>query len=515
MFWALCGNFSWFVLVLVKLCIVLCWNSSKYILFVHQKDANAHSVMKRSGQILLCGLFLCLIISCEEGTKSSSHFADLPEIIESGELVAITSYSPISYFVYRGEAMGYEYELLQLYGEHLGLPVIIKLARDFDEMIEMLERGEGDMIAYALTITSERREHLAFTDPFNTTRQVLVQRKPEGWRQMMLHRIEQMLVRNPIELAGDTVHVRRGSAYVSRLRNLSSEIGSDIQIVEAGKGVTTEELISMVAEGQIRYTVADENIAAIQSAYYRDLDVSTAISLPQQTAWALRPSSVLLIESLNGWLEEARNEVDFYVIYNKYFENRRAFRSRYASDYFLIAGGKISPYDELFRANATRLGWDWRLFAALAYQESRFDPDARSWAGAIGIMQLMPRTALEFGAADPYNPVQNVAAGAAFISWLDDYWKQHIENPDERLLFVIASYNAGHGHVQDARRLAAAHHVDPDIWHGHVENYMLKKSNPEYYNREEVRYGYASGIEPVNYVNNILEIYNHYKLFVE
>ncbi len=485
------------------------------MLFDNPHNAAMHLAMKISGKIALFGLFLCLTISCEEKTKSSSYFADLPEIIERGELIAITSYSPISYFVYRGEAMGYEYELLQLYGEYLGLPVSIKLARDFDEMIEMLESGEGDMIAYGLTITSERREHLAFSDPFNTTRQVLVQRKPGGWRQMMLHRIEQMLIRNPIDLAGDTVYVRRGSAYVSRLRNLSSEIGSDIHIVEADKGVTTEELISKVAEGKIRYTVADENIALIQSAYYQDLDVSTAISLPQQTAWALRPSSVKLLESVNVWLGSAREKVDFYVIYNKYFENRRAFRSRYASDYFLLAGGQISPYDEIFRANATRLGWDWRLFAALAYQESRFDPDARSWAGAIGLMQLMPRTALEFGASDPYNPVQNVSAGAAFISWLDDYWKQYIENPDERLLFIIASYNAGHGHVQDARRLAAAHHADPDVWHGQVETYMLKKSNPEYYNREEVRYGYASGVEPVNYVNNILEIYNHYKLFVD
>ena len=474
-----------------------------------------HPGMKRYGQFVLWFFFLCLLIACKEEKKGSSYFADLPEIIENGELVAITSYSPISYFVYRGEAMGYEYELLQLYAEHLGLPVSILLARDFDEMIDMLVRGEGDMIAYGLTITSERREHLAFTNPFNTTRQVLVQRKPHGWRQMMLHRVEQMLVRNPIELAGDTIYVRRGSAYVSRLRNLSAEIGSDIHIIEAGKGVTTEELISMVAEGQIRYTVSDENIAAIQSAYYQDLDVSTAISLPQQTAWALRPSSVLLLESLNRWLEEARNEVDFYVIYNKYFENRRAFRSRYASDYLLLAGGSISPYDDLFRAHATKLGWDWRLLAALAYQESRFDPDATSWAGAIGLMQLMPRTAIEFGATDPFNPVQNISAGTAFISWLDNYWKEHIENPDERLHFVIASYNAGQGHVQDARRLAKDYDANPDIWHGNVEMFMLKKSNPEYYNREEVRYGYASGIEPVNYVNNILEIYNHYKLFVE
>lgn len=462
-----------------------------------------------------CLLVFLIFISCSGEKENKVPVTDLPDIVQKGELIAITSYSPLSYFVYRGEVMGYEYELLQLYGDHIGLPVTIRLARDFDEMIDMLKQGEGDMIAYGLTITGERRKQLAFTDPFNTTRQVLVQRKPPGWRQMMLHRIEQTLIRNPIDLAGDTVHVRRGSAYVGRLKNLSEEIGSDIHVVEAGQGVTTEELISMVADGRIRYTVSDENIAAIQSAYYRDLDIATAISLPQQTAWAVRPSSVMLLESLNKWLQEARQQVDFYVIYNKYFENRRAFRTRYASEYFPITGGKISPYDDIFRAQANRIGWDWRLFAALSFQESRFDPQAVSWAGAIGLMQLMPRTAEAFGATNSYNPLQNVNAGANFILWLDDYWKEHIEDDAERLKFVMASYNVGQGHVQDARRLAKAHGLNPNVWFDNVEIYMLKKSNPEYYNREEVRYGYASGLEPVNYVNNIFETYNHYTLFFD
>ena len=456
------------------------------------------------------GLFFILFNSCKSETV-----IDLPEIKERGELIAITSYSPLSYFVYRGEVMGYEYELLQLFSEHKNIPVNIKLARDFGEMINMLERGEGDLIAYGLTVTSERRERLAFTDPFNTTRQVLVQRKPKGWRQMMLHQIEEALVRNPIDLGGDTIYARRSSAYVTRLQNLSDEIGSQIYVVEAAEGVTTEELITKVAHGDINYTVSDENIAKIQSAYYRDLDVSTPLSLPQNTAWAVRPSSEKLLASINEWLEEVRREANYYVIYNKYFENRRAFRTRYASAYFPITGGSISPYDELFIAAAEQLGWDWRLLAALAFQESRFDPNARSWAGALGLMQLMPRTANEFGTNDPFNPEQNIIAGVRFLEWLEKYWKEHIENEQERIYFILASYNAGQGHVQDARRLAETHGVNPNVWHGHVERFMLKKSNPEYYNREEVRFGYASGIEPVNYVKNVLSIYNHYQLFIQ
>ncbi len=463
---------------------------------------------------ILLTIFSILLFFCM-GCDRQSAVTDFPEIAERGELIAITSYSPFSYFVYRGEVMGYEYELLRLFEAHIGLPVTIKLARDFGDMVDMLDRGEGDLIAYGLTVTSARRQSVAFTEPFNVTRQVLVQRKPENWRQMMLHQVEQQLIRNPVELDGETIVVRRGSAYVERLRNLSSEIGAEIHVEEAPKGVITQELIHQVASKEIDFTVADENIALIKAAFYQDLDASTAVSLPQQTAWAVRHSSVALLDSLNAWLSGIQKHAEYYIIYNKYFEKRRAFRTRYASQYFPFGGGHISPYDTLLREKASLIDWDWRLLAALMYRESRFDPAAESWAGAAGLMQLMPATAMEFGATDPWDPLQNIAAGVRYIHWLQDYWQKFIPDAHERKQFVLASYNVGQGHVQDARRLARAHGDDADRWHGHVAQYMLKKSNPEYYNREEVRFGYASGIEPVKYVESINKLYAHYQLFFD
>ncbi len=457
------------------------------------------------------GVILLLVAGCapeEEGI-------DLPEIRERGELVAITSYSPVSYFIYRGEPMGYEYELLQMLSDHLDLPVNITLARDIGEMIEMLENGEGDLIAYNLTITANRRERVEFTVPLNVTQQVLVQRKPDDWRQMKLHEIENEMIRSALDLEGKKVYVRRGSAYVTRLEHLSREIGGEIEIIEAPQDVTTEELIRQVAEGEIEYTISDENIAQINAAYYRNIDIETPVSLPQQTAWALRSTSPKLLETINEWLLDAQNDTDYYVIYNKYYENRRAFSTRYASEYFPITGGSISPYDDILREQSELLGWDWRKLAALMYQESQFRPRARSWAGAVGLMQLMPRTAREFGAVDPYDPEQNIAAGVNFLVWLENYWKEHIEDDEERMKFVIASYNVGQGHVQDARRLAEQHDADPDVWDDNVERFMLKKSNPDYYNAEVVNFGYASGIEPVTYVENIYNLYDHYKKFVE
>ncbi len=465
--------------------------------------------------ILSILFFLFFFSGCEQVMEKRDKKDDFPEIRERGKITAITSYSPISYFIYHGEPMGYEYELLQILGEHLDMPVDIKLARDFEEMIEMLEQGEGDLIAYGLTVTSERRERLAFTEPLNVTRQVLVQRKPENWRRMRLHEIENMLIRSPLELGGQTIHVRRGSAYLSRLRNLALEIGQEINIVEAAAELTTEDLIHLVANDSIALTVADENIAQLQSAYYRDIDIATPVSLPQQTAWAVRHSSPALLDTINHWLSEAQNHADYYVIYNKYYKNRQAFRSRYASEFFPITGGTISPYDEQLKEEAERIGWDWRMLAALIYRESQFKPRARSWAGAVGLMQLMPRTAREFGAADPYDPEQNIRGGVNFIQWLQDYWEKHIEEEDERLKFVMASYNVGHGHVQDARRLAEAFDADPNVWEDNVERFMLKKSNPEYYNLDIVNFGYATGLEPVTYVETIFNLYEHYQKFVD
>lgn len=436
---------------------------------------------------------------------------DFEEIKERGVIRAITSYSPISYFIYRGQPMGYEYELLNVFADRHDLEIEMVVARNLNEMMNMLNRGEGDLIAYTLTITRDRRERVAFTSSLNHTRQVLVQSKPSNWRQMRTHVTERQMLRSPIELADRTVYVRQASSYLERLRNLEDEIGESINIVEAEPGVTTEELIQRVAEGEIDFTVADENIARLNVANFPILDIETPMSLPQQTAWAVRSNAESLLSEINSWLAEYQRQSEYYVIYNKYFENTRAYRTRLSSDFLFSGGGRISQYDELIQEFAPEIGWDWKLLAALIYQESQFDVNARSWAGAVGLMQLMPRTARAYGASNPRDPRQSIKAGVGFIQWLQDYWEDKIEDEQEREKFVIASYNVGQGHVQDARRLAEVYGANPDVWDGNVAEYLLKKSNEEYFTHEVVRHGYARGIEPVRYVNSILYIYQHYR----
>ncbi len=461
----------------------------------------------------LAGVLLA-VGSCARDEAEPDPGADLPEIEERGTVRAITSYGPLSYFIYRGEPLGFDYELVGRFADSLGLELDIIPAYDIAEMLDLLESGEGDLIAYRLSVTSDRRERVEFSDTVASTRQVLVQPKPDDWREVPRHITERRLIRRPYELAGREVHVRAASAYVSRLENLAREIGDPIDIVEAPRDVTTEQLIEAVHKGEVPLTVADENIARITASYYRDVDVETPISLVQRTAWAVRPGSTELLSRINEWLAAEREHADFNVIYRRYFDTPRAFRSRLDDSAFSSVGGSISPWDDIFREVAREIEWDWRLLAALAYQESRFNPNARSWAGAVGVMQLMPATARQHGAGSPTDPRQSIEAGARYLLWLDETWTREIDDDETRLRFVLASYNVGRGHVQDARRLAEYYGDDPDSWES-VADYLVRKMEPEYYNHEVVHFGYARGTEPVQYVRNILRLYRHYVRFTD
>jgi len=452
----------------------------------------------------------------DDGSKKYFNVKiDLPEIEAKKTLVAITGYNAYSYFIYKGQPMGYEYELLKRLANHLELELEIKVVHNIDEMIEMLNRGEGDLIAYNLTVTKQRMEMVSFAHHHTTTRQVLVQRKPVNWRDMKLHQIEKGLIKSPIDLIGKEIHVVRGSSYIERLKNLSEEIGADLNIVEAPIGTSSEELVNMVANGKIELTVEDENVAKLQLLQHPIINVSMALSLPQRIAWAVRKKSPQLLEAINSWLLKMKKKTEYYVIYEKYFESRKSFRRRINSDYFSLTGGSISVYDDLIKEYSSSLDWDWRLLASLIYQESQFHPDKTSWAGARGLMQLMPATAKQFGVNNVTNVHQNVKAGVKYLNWLTNYWREEISDSTERIKFVMSSYNIGPGHIVDARNLAEKYGGNPNIWFDNVEVYLLKKSNPKFYTDSLVKYGYAKGTETVKYVREIFDRYEHYKQFIE
>lgn len=439
---------------------------------------------------------------------------DLDGIIRRGYLTALVDNNSVSYFIYKGEPMGYEYELLTLFAKELNVDLKIKVTSGVNRAMDQLNKGEGDIIAFPLTVTKERKKYVAFSKPHFNSYQVLVQRKPDNWRHLTLDEINRQVIRNPVELIGKEVYVLAGSSFENRLKHLSEEIGGDVSIRPDTSSLESEALIRKVATGEINYTVADNMMARVNAFYYPDLDINTPISMSQQVAWATRKNSPQLVAAINAWLTKIKKEATFMVIYNRYFRSPRTSLVRMKSEYSSMGGNMLSPFDSLIRQGADSLGWDWRLLASLIYQESRFLPKGESWAGARGLMQLMPRTANEFGAFNLDDPKQSINAGVGYLKFLEKYWARKIPDPNERLKFTLASYNIGLSHVIDAQRLAEKYGKDPRIWFDNVEFYLSRKSDPEIYEDPIVTAGYCKCEEPINYVRDILERYEVYKIHI-
>ncbi len=439
---------------------------------------------------------------------------DMPKILARDTLKVIISYGPTNYFLYRGQPMGFHYELMKRFAEYLDVELKVVIAENLDQFIKMLNRGEGDIIAHNLTITKNRKRKVAFSEEHTPTQQVLVQKMPKKWRKMPMYRIKEQLILSVHELEGDTVHVRKNSAYFERLKFLSHEIGGDIHIDTVAGDVTTEELIEWVSKGKIGLTAADEDIAKINKTYLQNLFIDTQVSLLQRNAWALRKNSPKLMDTLNHWIKKIKRKPTYNIVYNKYFNDRKGFVQRLGSDLFALETGNISRYDEIIKEYADKIDWDWKLLASLVYAESQFNRKAQSWAGAKGLMQLMDPTAEQYNVSNPLDPRQNVSGGTRYLKDLGEFWKD-IPDSLERRKFILASYNVGQYHVRDAQRLAEKYDKDPKKWDGSVGKYLKLKSKPDYYNDDVVKYGYCRGEEPVSYVKAIFYIYRHYSKLTE
>ncbi|HEY8401622.1 MAG TPA: transporter substrate-binding domain-containing protein, partial [Cytophagaceae bacterium] len=440
---------------------------------------------------------------------------DLDKIKKRGKLIAIVSDGSNSYYMQNGKPAGYEYELLTLLTNYLKVNLEIIVVTNTGKAIEKLIAGEGDIIAHNLIITNEKSKQVSFTEPYHFTRQVLVQKKPDDWTNLSRQDLESKIIRNPVDLLGREVYVRKESPYHYRLENLASELGGEILIKAVPDEVETEELIQKVAEGIIPYTVTNEDIARLNKFYYPNLDIATYLSFTQRIGMAVRPNATALLDEVNAWIHKMNNESTFAAIYNKYYVNPHTIKKQARCTRSATCSKRISPYDPLIMKHAREIGWDWRLLAALIYQESRFDPTARSFAGASGLMQLMPATAEKFGVADPEDPMESLRGGADYIKWLDKYWEKKIPDTKERQKFVMASYNAGMAHVEDAQRLAEKYGANPQKWDDNVAYYLLNKSKPEYCYDPVVKYGYCRGTEPFNYVKEVFERFEHYKKLVK
>ena len=436
---------------------------------------------------------IALFFSCEKTAN-----CDLSKIVQSGKLVAVTLPGSTSYFEYRGEEMGFDYELCREFADSLGVELEMVVASNVLEMLEMLQSGDADMIAFRLGITQDLKQELAFSSHEFVDNQVLVQRRGRN------------VITNVVDLIGKDIHVNRNNRMYKRLKNLNDELGGGINICVVGDSIRVDDLIEMVSRGQIKYTIAPNDIAKLGRTFYKNIDIGTPVSFAQRSAWAVRKKSPLLLEKINAWFDNKQATPSYASLYSKYFKKSKYYIEK--SSTVVIPRGAISPYDDLFKEYAANLGWDWELLAAMAYHESKFDTTKVSWMGARGLMQLMPRTAAIYGLTEleAENPRKSIDAATQHLKSLNMIFRQ-IDDREERIKFMLAAYNSGVGHVFDARALAEKHGKDPQLWFDNTEVYIRLKNKKEYYNDPVVKHGYMRGEETYAYVWKVLEKTEEYK----
>ena len=459
--------------------------------------------MERKKQIVVVGVLIFLGLGAigylnNWFTQSSKQefILDKDGILTRGTLRVAVDNNSSSFYIYRGRRMGYEYELLLDLGKELGVQVEFVVASDIDEAFTKLEEGRVDLIAMNVQQNDERESFVIFTEAIGSMSTVLVGReKLTSWD----------------TLGMDTVVVRKGAVYKSQLEQIKDSLDLDFTILEVQDH--EETLLDRVYEQELRWTVAEKNVAQTNATYYDELQLGLEVSKEEPVTWALRSTSPNLLQAVNSWLVE-KKKVFIPRTYARYFLNSKNQYERTTNAYSSLGGNRISVYDELIQAQAQSLGWDWRLLAALVYKESRFDTTALSYAGAQGLLQLMPVTVERFGVTNPNDPVESLKGGVKYLQYLDKFWMERVPETNERIKFILASYTIGQGHVDDAWRLTLKYRKNTQSWQ-EVSNFLNLKSDPKYYRDPVVKSGYAKGHIAVNYVRDVLALFQSYKDLVD
>lgn len=458
--------------------------------------------MNRLHRIIALSVVVLTVLACSRSPHHTAshlhHDGKLPDTLR-----VATLYSPTSFFIYREDSMGVDYSLVSRLAADKSMALDLVVAPNLASMIEMLDTGAVDLIAYPVPVTAEYRDRVAACGPYSETHQVLVQPRRAGGE----------LITDVTSLPGHEVYVEKDSKYYYRMVNLNDELGGiNIHPIDRDT-LIGEDLIEMVSDGSIPLTVIDSDIARLNRTYYPNLDISLQLSFPQRSAWGVSPEFKWLADSIDSWMSEERPRDARERLLRRYFMLAKNSPNNITID---LTRGRISPYDDLFRREAAGVGCDWRLLAAQGFIESHFDSTRVSWAGARGIMQIMPSTARAYGIEPDslVHPAESLRAAGLILRDLNKSLAKLVDDPEERTKFVLGAYNSGLAHVYDAIALAGKLGYDPQVWDGNVAECLLLKANPEYYNHPVCKYGYFRGRQTTIYVNHVMAFYTRCKQYI-
>ncbi|OOZ39087.1 lytic transglycosylase F [Solemya pervernicosa gill symbiont] len=426
-----------------------------------------------------------LLVSC------SKPLSQLERIKKRGELIVLTRNSPTTYYEGPNGPAGLEYDLAVRFAEQLGVKLRIEVPENLNQILQMVDRGEGDLAAAGLTITNKRKKKVRFGLPYQTIVQQLV------------YRNDGIKPKNIDDLAEGVLEVVASSSHVERLQALRREHPG--LMWNENSEQESDELLYLIWQRLIDFTIADSNEFAQNQRFYPELRAAFDISEPEKLGWALRLSTDdSLYDEVIRFFTTLKKSGELEHLLDRYYGHTKRF------DYvdtrtFLDQSEVLLPkYQPLFEAAAKRYNFDWRLLAATSYQESHWDPKARSPTGVRGLMMLTLATAKQIGVKSRLDPEQSVMGGAKYLRQLIDRLPDGIKEPD-RTWMALAAYNIGYGHLEDAGTLAERRNDNPTLW---VD---IKKSLPLLNKRKwysTVKYGYARGRAPLHYVRNIRRYYD-------
>ncbi len=406
-----------------------------------------------------------------------------------------------SYYIWRGELLGFHYELAKRFAKEYKLRYEIIVAPDNASLLDYIVDGKADIALGFLTPTEQRREKgINFSVPYHYASELLVAHEsfPE--------------LASAEELGSAKVYVRPSSAYWNSGLKLQ-ESALQLQLIPVSEQEETESIIEKVGTKKYQFTIADSHIVDLEMTFRDDIKSLMSLGEPKAQSWAIKSGNTELLEKSDLFIKKYYKGLFYNVIYNKYFKNERRLKKQYVGYSDAKNLGILSPYDEILKKYAQKYNFDWKLLVSQMHQESRFNPNAVSMAGAQGLFQVMPRTAKELGITNIHDPEQGIKAGVRYMNWVRTRMQKNDVQSDQLIWFTLASYNAGAGHVRDAIRLAGLQGWRDDIWFDNVEKAMLLLSQPRY--AAKARYGYVRGQEPVTYIREIKRRFESYDSFVK
>jgi membrane-bound lytic murein transglycosylase F len=436
------------------------------------------------------GIFiLCFLLFEMAGCVFPQTPLTLDGIIKKGEITVITRNTPHCYYLYSGHPIGFEYDLAKAFADFLGVKLNVKIVKNETDLVPALRNGQGAFIAASISLPKEMREDILLSNEYMEIRQHII-----------VHRDNQSIHWSE-DLSGKAVHVRKDSPYHRRLKELKKQ-GISLSIIPH-IDMPTEELIRRVARREIEATIADNNAAMLNRLYYPETFIAGPITDKKGASWIVNSGSEELLDRINSFFDAIKKNGTFSEIYERYYTQAIDFDYNGINHFHEAIRTKLPKYSKIIKREASKNGIDWVLIAAQIYQESKFNPKARSHAGAYGLMQLIRPTAKSLGVKNILNPEENIKAGVKHLKSLNNFFKG-AEGTD-RLFISLAAYNVGKGHILDAQDIARKKGLNPNKWSSLATTLPLL-SKERYYSRS--RYGYCRGIEPVNYIKQIIVYYD-------